>query len=101
MTGIRLWRSGYATDGSALFTNEFLTAMRKFKLIRSMDFVSANTNPQKSWTEHTRPNFFGRTGDNGQSWELLVALVNETERDVWLNIPYARMMITPANWHNW
>ena len=87
VTGIRLWRPGYATDGTALFTNEFLTAMRKFKLIRSMDFVSANTNPQKSWTERTRPNFFGHTGDNGQSWELLVALANATDRDVWLNIP--------------
>jgi hypothetical protein len=87
VTGIRLWRPGYATDGSALFTNEFLTAMRKFKLIRGMDFVSANTNPQKSWSERTRPNFFGFTGDNGQSWELLVALANAADRDVWLNVP--------------
>ncbi len=87
VSGIRFWRPGYATDGSALFTSEFLTAMRKFKLIRGMDFVSANTNPQKSWHERTRPNFFGDTGDNGQSWELLVALANATDRDVWLNVP--------------
>lgn len=87
VSGIRLWRPGYASDGSALFTNEFLNAMRKFKLIRGMDFVSANTNPQKSWSERTRPNFFGFTGDNGQSWELLIALANATDRDVWLNVP--------------
>ncbi len=87
LSGIRLWRPGYATDGSALFTNEFLTAMRKFKLIRGMDFVSANTNPQQSWTERTKPSYFGYTGDNGQSWELLVALANAADRDVWLNIP--------------
>ncbi len=87
VSGIRLWRPGYATDGSALFTNEFLTAMRKFKLIRGMDFVSANTNPQRIWSERTRPNFFGHPGDNGQSWELLVALANAADRDVWLNLP--------------
>lgn len=87
VTGIRLWRPGYATDGSILFTSEFLTAMRKFKVIRGMDFVSANTNPQRSWSERTKPNYFGFTGDNGQSWELLVALANAADRDVWLNIP--------------
>lgn len=87
VSNIRLWRPGYATDGSALFTNEFLTAMRKFRLIRGMDFVSANLNPQRAWSERTRPNFVGDTGENGQSWELLVALANATDRDVWLNVP--------------
>ncbi len=87
VSNVRLWRPGYATDGSAVFTTEFLAAMRKFKLIRGMDFVSANTNPQRSWSERTKPNFFGSTGDNGQSWELLLALANAAERDVWLNVP--------------
>ena len=84
---IHLWRPGYPTDGSALFTIEFLEAMRKFKVIRGMDFVNANSNPQVSWSQRTKPDFFGFTGENGQSWELLVALANASNRDVWLNVP--------------
>lgn len=87
VTNLRLWRPGYATDGSALFTNEFVAAMKKFKVLRGMEFVSANTNAQTSWQERTRPGFFGSTGAKGQSWELLIALANATDRDVWLNVP--------------
>lgn len=87
ITNIRFWRPGYRTDGSALFTSEFVSAMKKFKTIRGMDFVSANTNPQITWSERTKPNFFGLTGANGQSWEILIALANAAERDVWLNLP--------------
>ncbi len=87
LTNIHLWRPGYATDGSAVFTNEFLAAMKKFKILRGMDFVSANTNPQATWAERTKPNFFGLPGDKGQSWELLVAMANAADRDVWINVP--------------
>ncbi len=87
LTNIHLWRPGYATDGSALFTTEFLSAMKKFKVVRGMDFLSANTNAQSNWQERTRPTFFGLTGNKGQSWELLVALANAADRDVWLNVP--------------
>ena len=87
VSNIHLWRPGYATDGSVLFTGEFVAAMQKFKLIRGMDFVSANTNSQKRWSERTKPNFFGYTGESGQSWELLIALANAAGRDVWLNVP--------------
>jgi len=87
VTGIQLWRPGYAADGSALFTTEFVSAMQKFRVLRGMDFFRANTNPQVTWQERTKPTFFGMTGDNGQSWELLVALANATDRDIWLNVP--------------
>lgn len=87
VTDIHLWRPGYPTDGSTTFTSEFVLAMKKFKTIRGMDFVSANTNAQAVWSERTKPNFFGLTGDSGQSWELLIALANAAERDVWLNVP--------------
>lgn len=87
LTNIHLWRPGYPTDGSALFTTEFIAAMKKFKILRGMDLVNANSNPQVTWKERTRPSFFGTTGINGQSWELLVAMANTANRDVWLNVP--------------
>lgn len=87
VTNIHLWRPGYSVEDSALFTNEFVGAMQKFKVLRGMDFVSANANAQTNWSERTKPDFFGFPGANGQSWELLIALANATERDVWLNVP--------------
>src|SRR5450830_2885 len=102
VTNIHLWRPGYATDGSAVFTSEFIAAMQKFQLIRTMDFVQANLNPTQTWAERTKPDFLGYTGQirdytvtpsslfrdaKGQSWELIVLLANATGNDIWLNVP--------------
>jgi len=87
ITDIHMWRPGYPTDGSAVFTSEFITAMRKFHVIRVMDFVNANLNPSVSWSDRTTPDFAGYTGVKGQSWELVVKLANATDRDIWLNVP--------------
>jgi hypothetical protein len=87
VSNIHLMRPGYAVGDSNLFTTDFIAAMQRVKLIRGMDFTSANTNPQRSWNERTRPKFFGSTGVNGQSWELMVALANAANRDIWLNVP--------------
>lgn len=87
ITGLQIWRPGYPTNGSVLFTTEFVTAMKKFKTLRGMDFVEANRNPQTTWATRTPPSYFGNTGDNGQAWEMLIAVANATDRDVWLNVP--------------
>lgn len=87
VSDVQLWRPGYPTDGSVTFTKEFIQAMKKFKVIRTMDFVRANTNPTAAWSERTLPSFVGMTGDKGQSWETMVALANATERDLWITVP--------------
>ncbi|WP_024540072.1 hypothetical protein, partial [Comamonas badia] len=87
VTQVHLWRPGYATDGSVLFTSEFITAMRKVQILRAMDMTSTNTNPTAHWSERTRPDFIGMTEAKGQSWELLVQLANATGRDLWINVP--------------
>lgn len=87
VTDIHLYRPGYATDGSAIFTTEFIAAMRKFHLIRTMDAMATNGNSTASWDERTRMDFLGSTGKNGQAWELQVLLANATGRDLWLNVP--------------
>lgn len=87
VSDLQMWRPGYPTDGSATFTREFITAMQKFHVIRVMDFVNANLNPSVNWDDRTKPDFKGYTGVKGQSWELVVALANATNRDVWINVP--------------
>ena len=87
VTDVHLWRPNYPTDGSVMFTTEFVTAMKKFHLIRGMDFVSANSNPSVKWSERTTMSHLGMADTHGQPWELLVLLANQTGKDIWLNIP--------------
>jgi len=87
VTEVQLFRPGYATDGSAVFTSEFIEAMQKFSVIRTMDFSQANLNPTETWAERTKINFLGNTGINGQSWELQILLANAASRDLWINVP--------------
>lgn len=84
---VHLWRPGYPTDGSVLFTKEFIAAMQKFSVIRTMDFISANSNATQTWKERTPIDWLGSTGDKGQSWELMVLLANAANRDLWINVP--------------
>lgn len=87
VTRIHLWRPGYATDGSEVFTREFIEAMRMARVLRAMDTLEMNGNGTVHWSERTRPDHIGRTKEVGQSWEFLVQLANATERDLWVNVP--------------
>ena len=88
VTDIHLWRPGYPTNGSVTFSKEFLAAMSKFHLIRGMDFVSTNSNPSVTWADRTTMNHLGMVDNNhGQPWELLILLANQTDKDIWLNVP--------------
>lgn len=87
VTEVQLFRPGYATDGSAVFTTEFIAAMQKFNVIRTMDFSQANLNPNEAWADRTKIDFLGNTDIKGQSWELMILLANAANRDLWINVP--------------
>lgn len=87
VTQVQMWRPGYPTDGSVTFTKEFLNAMRKVQVLRAMDMTATNDNANEKWADRTLPNFIGMTKSRGQSWELLIALANAAERDLWINVP--------------
>lgn len=87
VTDVHLFRPGYPTDGSVTFTREYVQAMRKFHVIRGMDFVMANYNPSVAWSERTTMAHQGYVVSNGQPWELLVQMANATQRDLWINVP--------------
>lgn len=88
VSGVHLWRPGYPTDGSVMFTTEFLAAMKNFHVIRGMDFTSTNTNTDIAWADRINANHIGWVPNGkGQPWELLVQLANATGNDLWINIP--------------
>jgi hypothetical protein len=84
---IRLYRPGFSTDGTIVFTPEFISAMQKFGFIRGMEFTATNDNPQDIWESRSKPSYFGVKSLNGASFEHLIEIANGVNRDVWINIP--------------
>jgi hypothetical protein len=87
---------------STLFTTPIKTLISKFSVIRFMDFLATNKNPQMIWSERPLPtwpsfNRFGNTTHaNGHPYgwqgsggplEHAIMLANETGADAWINIP--------------
>ncbi|MBC8066025.1 MAG: hypothetical protein H7Y17_14425 [Chlorobia bacterium] len=97
---VRLLRPGYARDGKSLFTKPFLAAIKQFPAMRFMDWLQSNgTNPffgdaknTTEWSDRHVPAdaHFGVAGRKfGVPWEYIVALGNQTQKDIWINIPVA------------
>jgi len=105
VTGLKILRPGYPTDGSVMFTREFLTALRKFQVIRSMDYMATNQNPTQAWADRSLMawgGFGGASGvgslphsiqyqgawyPRGAPWERFIQMANAANVDVWLNVP--------------
>ncbi|GGF03870.1 hypothetical protein GCM10011611_06670 [Aliidongia dinghuensis] len=77
------------------FTADFKTLVGRFTAIRFMDYLATLSNQQVNWTDRIKPgdwsqfqpkSGYGYQGKGG-SWEYLVALANETGKDIWINIP--------------
>lgn len=95
---VRLIRPGYPADSQQLFTDAFLKAVQPFKVLRFMDWLSTNdSNPPftdadhiTEWNERRLPGDATQTSDgkkSGVAWEYVIALANQTGKDIWINIP--------------
>jgi len=98
---VRLYRPGYPTDGSKIFTDEIVEALQGAGLIRTMDWGATNGNTIVDWSKRTTPKHpaEGRPGpayilepweletNYGASLESMIALCNETDCDLWVNVP--------------
>ncbi|MEE4382730.1 MAG: hypothetical protein V2J02_12090 [Pseudomonadales bacterium] len=84
--------------------------------LRTMDLTDTNASPQRDWADRRRPQhlfqagvlndrspapgvkwytgsdgsdrFYGGNRETGMAWEHLVALANEHELDLWINVPH-------------
>ena len=100
ITALRLLRpvqpgSGASHPAGTLFGRQFETFLAAFTGIRFMDYLATNGNQQRHWTDRVKPGDasqyqavqgYGWQGKGG-SLEYLVALANETGKDIWINIP--------------
>jgi hypothetical protein len=101
ITNVRLLRPGYPANTKQVFTNEFLKALKPFKVLRYMDWLDSNVQPGYygdpghhvlNWSDRRLPTDATqqRTGKKyGCAWEHCIQLANETGTDMWINIPIA------------
>ncbi|MDW8227776.1 MAG: hypothetical protein RMJ60_08265 [Anaerolineales bacterium] len=84
-------------DFEEVWNRQFLQAIAPAPVLRLMDFTSTNWNPQVHWSDRTlpdeatqqRPMPPGYNGwqSNGIAWEYAILLLNDTDKDGWINIP--------------
>src|SRR5439155_23627930 len=82
---IKLLRPGYLTD-SAVFSPEFLNALRPFDAIRFMDYLRTNNSLVSKWDERpkvTDPQWVTKGGP----YEYAIDIGNRIDKDIWLNVP--------------
>lgn len=108
---MHLYRPGYPTDGSVVFTTDFVNALKKTSVIRMMDWTATNANITQHWADRITPAHMFKitptyTGPGGQVWQSLdnngdaayspgialehqIQLCNQVHADCWINIPAA------------
>ncbi len=100
-TNVRLYRSGYPTDGSVAFTDYYVKAMQFGSVIRTMDWTATNGNTVVHWADRQTPLTYykpcppyiasggGRMGGTslGVALEHHIQLANQAKRDLWINVP--------------
>lgn len=79
-----------------VFTDEFLAAHRRGTVLRMMDFTATNFNIVERWADRRKVEEltygdgqelgYGWQG-RGSPWEHAILLCNETDRDLWVNVP--------------
>ncbi len=96
---VKLIRPGYPVDTKQVFHTPFLKALAPFPVLRFMDWLDTNGNNlfygdppprnQLSWANRRLPVDATQNAGtkHGVAWEYVVALANETKKDIWINIP--------------
>ncbi|MGB8698475.1 MAG: hypothetical protein WCD18_03575 [Thermosynechococcaceae cyanobacterium] len=78
-----------------VFTDSYKAVLKRFRVLRFMDFLATNSNNQVRWSERLTPAWYsmfqqaseyGWQG-RGAAYEYAIQLCNEVEADCWLTIP--------------
>lgn len=76
------------TYQTQVFTDELIDFLEDFQVIRFMDFTQTNGSSNVSWSDRTTPSFYSQSNQRGVAWEYVIALANQTQKDIWINIPH-------------
>lgn len=86
-SNFHLYLPGYGTNPTQVFTNQFLQQVQPFSTVRFMNWNQTNNSTQTNWSDRTPPTSFITTGSTGVPYEDMIALANEAQTNMWINIP--------------
>jgi hypothetical protein len=103
VTNVRLIRPQFAPNGARWwtsaaqkFTDPFLATLSSYTTLRFMDWSATNNSPVTDWSDRTPGSYATAQRQilvnkawqpTGASWEDAIALANQTNEDMWINIP--------------
>lgn len=86
---IRVIRPGFeSTYQKQPFHPLFLDRIKKFKVLRFMDWQKTNNSPLVNWSNRTTPSTSTQTGSSGVALEYMIELANMLNADPWFNMPH-------------
>jgi hypothetical protein len=71
-----------------LFDPTFLANVKKYNLIRFMDWQNTNANKAATWATRTTPDSATYGGSDGVAVENMIELANQAKSNPWFTIPY-------------
>jgi hypothetical protein len=85
---LRVIRPGYGADDPPLFTKPFLNHIARFRTLRFMDWLCTNFDSGRgTWESRATSETVHHASTLGMPWEHVIALANEADKDIWINIP--------------
>lgn len=86
---IRVIRPGFeSTYKTQPFHPLFLDRIKKFKLLRFMNWQKITDSPLINWSDRTTLNTSTQTGSSGLALEYMIDLANMLNADPWFNMPH-------------
>jgi hypothetical protein len=86
VTALRILYPGFDYATTQVFLPQFLGLLAPFRALRFMDWEKTNGSTLASFANRPAASSFGAS-PNGEPWEHIVELVNETGKDFWLTVP--------------
>jgi len=83
---LKVVRPGYDAQNPPLFTTEFLQHIGRFQTLRFMDWLRTNNSQVSTWADRSTESTHYAAA-SGVPWEHIIALANQTRKDIWINIP--------------
>lgn len=71
----------------AMFRPEFLADLKPFGVIRFMNWMRANNEPETSWAQRPKPSDLTYV-EKGMPVEIMVELANQLHSDPWFTLPF-------------
>ena len=78
--------TGYTLTNFPVFPPIYVNTYKSFTLYRFMDWSNTNTNTIINWSDRPLPASI-QSSSYGVAYENMIALCNESDKDMWINIP--------------